>query len=110
MWAPAEGDLFADELCHVSTVSLPILDHLNKSFKQGKRENYVWLPRQDQLQEMVLPMFERNCRWMLEECYKFITPPYFPQLESMEQIWLAFIMKEKNGKIWNGEDWEKMRK
>jgi hypothetical protein len=47
---------------------------------------------------------------MLEECYKFITLPYSPQLESMEQIWLAFIMKEKNGKIWNGEDWEEMRK
>jgi hypothetical protein len=110
LWAPAEGDLFADELCHVSMVNRPILDHLNKSFNQGKRENYVWLPRQDQLQEMVLPMFEMNCHWMLEECYKFITLPYSPQLESMEQIWLAFIMKEKNAKIWNGEHWEEVRK
>lgn len=110
LWAPAEGDMFADELCHVSMVNRPILDHLNKSFNQGKRENYVWLPRQDQLQEMVLPMLEGNCHWMLEECYKFITLPYSLQFESMEQIWLAFIMKEKNGKIWNGEDWEEMRK
>ena len=112
LWAPAEGDMFADELCHVSMVNRPILDHLNKSFNQGKRENYVWLPRQDQLQEMVLPMLEGNCHWMLEECYKFITLPYSLQLESMEQIWLAFIMKEKNGKIWDAEYeyWEEVRK
>ena len=104
--------MFADELCHVSMVNRPILDHLNKSFNQGKRGNYVWLPRQDQLQEMFLPMLEGNCHWMLEECYKFITLPYSLQLESMEQIWLAFIMKEKNGKIWDAEYeyWEEVRK
>ena len=24
----------------------------------------------------------------------------------MEQLWLAFVMKEKFGKVWNGEDWD----
>jgi len=28
------------------------------------------------------------------------------QFTSMEQLWLAFVMKEKYGKVWNGEDWE----
>ena len=25
---------------------------------------------------------------------------------SMEQLWLAFVMKEKHGKVWNGEEWD----
>jgi len=27
--------------------------------------------------------------------------------DSMEQLWLAFVMKEKYNKIWNGENWIK---
>jgi len=23
----------------------------------------------------------------------------------MEQLWLAFVMKEKHNKTWNGKDW-----
>jgi hypothetical protein len=110
LWVPSEGDMFADELCHVSMVSPSILDHLDRSLKEGTRERYVWLPRQDQLQEMILPVFKGNCYWMLEECYKFIHPPYSAKLESMEQIWLAFVMQEKFGKTWNGENWEVTRK
>ena len=26
---------------------------------------------------------------------------------TQEQLWLAFIMKEKYNKVWNGEDWIK---
>jgi hypothetical protein len=109
-WAPAEGDVFVDELCHTSIVNPSILDHLNKSFKEGKRENYVWLPRQDQLQEIILPMFKGNCDWMLEECYKFIQLPHPVKSQSMEQIWLAFVMQELFAKNWNGEDWMETRK
>ena len=29
---------------------------------------------------------------------------------SMEQLWLAFVMKDKYKKVWNGEDWIKGRK
>ena len=110
LWAPAEGDVFADELCHTSIVTLSILDHLNRSFKEGKKNNYVWLPRQDQSQEMILPMFKGNCDWMPEECYKFIQLPHPVKSQSMEQIWLAFAMQEKFKKIWNGESWEKVEK
>jgi hypothetical protein len=27
---------------------------------------------------------------------------------SPEQLWLAFVMKEKYNKVWNGEDWVKV--
>ena len=75
----------------------------------------IWLPRQDQLQEMV------EC-WTtnpVEKILRFAQGVYtYPQLEeteenqryyfkfsSMEQLWLAFVMKEKYGKTWNGEEW-----
>ncbi len=105
LWSPAEGDVFGDELCHVSVVNSMILEHLNKSMKEGEGGKYTWLPRQDQLQDIVLSMFERNCYWMFEECYKHLQLPHPTKPESMEQIWLLFVMKEKFGKIWDGENW-----
>ena len=63
----------------------------------------VWLPRQDQLQEMVVKEEEvpnklsyRFALWTLFSGNKFT---------SMEQLWLAFVMKEKFNKIWGGEKW-----
>ena len=67
-------------------------------------EKSIWLPRQDQLQEMLLA--ERY-----EEKYDLcsIFAAYLldkPDIMSMEQLWLAFVMKEKYNKSWNGTDWE----
>ena len=64
----------------------------------------VWLPRQDQLQKMVVGTF-------MEKLDRFVlfygTYPIFPEGLglSMEQLWLAFVMSEKYNKRWNGEDW-----
>jgi len=75
---------------------------------------YIWLPRQDQLQEMYReyqsnrePFFEATTpeaqnAFMLREIVRFNDTRY---CASMEQLWLAFVMKEKAGKIWNGMDW-----
>jgi len=30
---------------------------------------------------------------------------YSEQFTSMEQLWLAFVMKEKYGKVWDRKDW-----
>ena len=32
---------------------------------------------------------------------------YIKSLVSMEQLWLAFVMKELHGKVWDGENWRK---
>lgn len=78
----------------------------------------IWLPRQDQLQEMidtqqrdwinVLEMFTIWAFWGINE-YTLSPSPIFygmgipHNVFSMEQLWLAFVMKEKYGKVWNGE-------
>jgi len=70
----------------------------------------VWLPRQDQLQEMLLKywwsdeqpgnnisvMLQKFDWWLNDTC---------PKYQAMEQLWLAFVMKEKHNKIWDGERW-----
>jgi len=79
-------------------------------------EGRIWLPRQDQLQDMV---DNNTLAWNLmvfydwtntnhslispNDCrYQKINSAYYT---SMEQLWLAFVMKEKYNKVWDGNDW-----
>ena len=84
-------------------------------------ERTVWLPRQDQLQEMV--QGEREICWLIDVFTVFAkdavfdmdspsgaittNSTYAQQFTSMEQLWLAFVEKENYGKVWDGEDWVK---
>jgi hypothetical protein len=81
-----------------------------ESFKNNK---IIWLPRQDQLQEIIFndfkdlsdPYFE-----MMESCYEYENDnPDIPP-KTMEKIWLSFIMIKKYGKIWNEKEkiWNKI--
>ena len=71
----------------------------------------VWLPRQDQLQEMVLTLQRTvsDFQVLLDDFYLFCFDgkghKYSLRVTSMEQLWLAFVMKEKYNKVWNGEEW-----
>ena len=74
----------------------------------GSAETSVWLPRQDQLQDMLLYTPVR----FAERFYNFLRYLITYDWEqwkvvcfSMEQLWLAFVMKEKYGKVWDGETW-----
>ncbi len=71
---------------------------------------HTWLPRQDQLQEMIdwlgsilIGHIPNN---MLMLSYAYQDTRIKVKGTSMEQLWLAFVMKEKFNKVWNGKDWE----
>ena len=81
-----------------------------------KSSRAIWLPRQDQLQEMVFGTGQTwegmaivgqaqtildfgNELWSESEKVRTAVP------QTWEQLWLAFVMKEKYQKIWNDEDW-----
>jgi hypothetical protein len=75
------------------------------------KRKVVWLPRQDQLQEMVKrgreKFFPYNLLWRL---YRAISTNakgniHNSEFTSMEQLWLAFVIKERWNKVWNNEDW-----
>ena len=73
----------------------------------------IWLPRQDQLQEMVdknedpIVLSCRFTKWVtgLTCLYSESWGERDPHNWSMEQLWLAFVMFEKYGKVWSGTEW-----
>jgi hypothetical protein len=106
-WQPENGDFIVIHSIHISEVTIKVF-HISMS---DKIEGWLkWLPRQDQLQEMIKPkiIYGNNAlnlhlslHKFLDNCLKFKIKIGY----SMEQFWLAFVMKENFGKIWNGEDW-----
>ena len=86
------------------------------SWTDWGKYHHIWLPRQDQLQEVVLKCWEEmlweeqcNTETLIDEWRDFIgiQTVEFIRQSSMEQLWLAFVEKEKYGKAWDGEDWVK---
>lgn len=72
-------------------------------------EECIWLPRQDQLQEMIgVGLDSFYMLWHEYEVFaSCITPEWADNLDSMEQLWLAFVMKEKYNKVWVNDEWVK---
>jgi hypothetical protein len=87
--------------------------------QRGKTD--VFLPRQDQLQEMVLPTIRerydnkvilghtlddigRVANW-LTDIFLMKVREHGLKSNSMEQLWLAFLMWERYQKRWDGGDW-----
>ena len=71
---------------------------------QAPIKDFIWLPRQDQLQEMVdlepiSLLLARFRGWFKNEVI------HRKCLDSMEQLWLAFVMFELHGKKWDGREW-----
>lgn len=72
-------------------------------FKQHNNgfDKSIWLPRQDQLQEMA------GCSW--DEFYHGVIIGWSDceeKQDSMEKACLLSLMFEKFDKVWNGTDWE----
>ena len=104
LWSPISGDV--SYLMDIDCVSIWSYGLYKTDISCAE----IWLPRQDQLQDMVgedtdyhtLMKFDT---WVftLARIYDDIIIEKF----SMEQLWLAFVMHEKYGKKWDGEDWVK---
>ncbi len=79
------------------------------------RQTHIWLPTQDQLQEMIVNSTPIGLiKVMYNRVYGAVEPKlgfsYYGKFTSMEQLWLAFVMKEKYNKIWDGEGWKEEKK
>lgn len=63
--------------------------------RSNGRNRRIWLPRQDQLQEISgldWHNFDRKCL-------------VYEHVPTKEQAGIRVVMKEKYNKIWGGEDW-----
>ena len=74
----------------------------------GHKRIKVWLPRQDQLQDMVKEDTDYHTLMKFDTWVFTLARVYDDMIIekfSMEQLWLAFVMYEKYGKQWDGSDW-----
>ncbi len=115
-WKPDVGDCFIQVYADQSMsgqlfVSEQFDDpqyETQPDYKGSKRA--IWLPRQDRLQEMCggfSMVFKFNPWGMVTGLFHHIDEDeYYFNFNSMEQLWLAFVMKEKHNKVWDGAKWE----
>jgi len=119
-WKPKGADFMfntaVEECCFIRVERTQ--DRRYKDYYMDYNEDrFLWLPRQDQLQEMVKDwdtpssMFITGVPglfWSDETGYSKEDDKlfdYYSEFNSFEQLWLAFVMKEKYNKVWNGTDW-----
>lgn len=73
-------------------------------------KNSTWLPRQDQLQDMILQNVHitlNETEILLRKFSIFSISIYAKRVNatSMEQLWLSYVMYDRYGKFWNGVKW-----
>ena len=94
-WEPLIGDFsYLSELNDVS---------INCGYNREVSCGETWLPRQDQLQEMLddSPNPARMHNLLIWAGIEFD----IKDMRTWEQLWLAFVMWELHQKKWDGETW-----
>ena len=116
-WQHLPGDFFTTGYCEVATISqwntIPPHDYsiINNDHETLERETpLAWLPKQDQLQELLFEVWNGSISLQIKIGYitDFFDTYNEDQIKTMEQVWLALLMKERYNKLWNGEDWEEI--
>ena len=77
----------------------------------------IKLYRQDQLQDMLYNTLEGlllNPLCFIHRCYKIMDTVAYTyhkdeqNWDTMEKLWLSFVMYEKYNKVWNGSEWDEI--
>jgi len=118
-WKDGTGGTWISENVMVASCCYGVGDfYYNKDFEAlnecshcGHKRVYtektksIWLPRQDQLQEMVTNF---NIYNTTEDFSKWVNIAFRSAVNwgSLEQMWLSYVMNKKYNKTWNGKKWE----
>jgi len=138
LWKYEKGDWFADKYfdkCGAGVIESTLVDEyigdnwntIASRITEFNLCQSIWLPRQDQLQEMYITTHDyKGMATIKDEAsfpqslihsiwfFAFETDgggdyagvnEYAHQFTSMEQLWLAIVMQMKHNKTWNGEAW-----
>lgn len=107
-WKPHWGDFSSEKEDNTYVFVLTTVKNIVQD-----QQDYIWLPRQDQLQEMIIASPFDCDLW--DRFTDFIFTPYNDDdpnkneacelFQSGEQLWLAFVMEEKYNKVWDGTNW-----
>ena len=116
LWPLEDGDFYIPKPSSLQGAVLAFcaLCNIKDSFGnvfigEQNKGDYIWLPRQDQLQELVKERGLQSLTWNIYQFTESVSGGGFTIEGSMEQLWLAFVMEEKFGKIWDGEAWTPKR-
>ncbi len=106
-WKPEFGDFFVSMSLGLTSPCQSIVSDLEKKASYLKTIKAVRLPRQDQLQEMVIEKYATP--WDLAIAFSNVLmadkTSYFDNFDSMEKLWLAFVLLEKYKKKWKDGAW-----
>jgi hypothetical protein len=96
-WYSEMGDFYVSMAGGITSSCQIVSSDLEKKQSYLKTIKAIWLPRQDQLQKMVIDNYATP--WDLSIALSNIlmgkNTSYFERFDSMEKLWLAFIMFEK---------------
>lgn len=72
-------------------------------------EDLIWLPTQEQLQEMILTSKKYTDMFILNNLLSDFMIDNLDKENrvNMNEIWLAFVMEERWNKIWSDKQWKK---
>jgi hypothetical protein len=115
LWKPKIGDWYYESIDkEVECVSL-----MGESIIEHHSRYHIWIPTQEQLQEILHNYYQNNnsnvkgLEWgqsineyMFNKLFEF-EKDNREIVYDLNYLWLAFVMKEKYNKIWNGEEWIK---
>ncbi len=131
-WKPQTGD-WAIDVWHRNPVVVAIVElsgrllvsQIGGSLYENEQDKFFWLPTQEQLQGMVEDEILRGslgldyrgpCKRHIDLFWAFrfwfekrAGEGYIRTCTSMNELWLAFVMWEKYGKVWDDkkEEWVK---
>ena len=103
----SDGDLCFD--AGVSCGRSTDYENIGYAVELSEVERRVWLPRQDQLQDIVRSkILHTDAIGAVWKLYNAVGPNrtgLYGKLRSLEQVWLVFVMEEKYKKVWDGKEW-----
>lgn len=72
----------------------------------------IWLFESNHLQKLIIEWYITYAQMFIQLGNACSAPrerhaPYYNKMTSSEQLWLAFVMKERYDKHWSGKDWVK---
>ena len=120
-WVKTIGDYFYNPPYYANNKVSIIFDAFIRNKEEGREyfggtysmnervlDGAVWLPHQDQIQDMINKKWTSvDLAWHFSEWATNATNVWgnTTPFNSMEQLWLAFVMHEKYSKCWDGIGW-----
>lgn len=109
------GEIFLNVAGEIEIMPFNLIEKMKKWYKYYY---HVWLPTQEQLQEIILPVLKkkynkawdlnkmaRTANWVFRIFNCFLNEHSRIYSNDMTELWLAFVMKKKYNKVWNEKKW-----